>query len=93
VAFLSGELDAAAHARTSGVLSAALQDAVERDVPCVEVDLSAVSFIDSTGMSALVATRRAALSAGRRFLVREASAPVRRLFSITKLDEVFGLAS
>jgi anti-sigma B factor antagonist len=93
VVFLAGELDAATSPHAADTLATALADALERRVAAIELDLSAVPFIDSTGMGALVSARRAALAAGVSFTVCAASQPVRRLFTITKLDEVFGLTA
>jgi anti-sigma B factor antagonist len=93
VAFLAGEIDVSTASHTDEVLRATLADAAERQVSRVELDLSAVTFIDSTGMSALVTARRITIAAGRSFVVREASEPVRRLLKLTKLNQVFGLGN
>lgn len=87
--YLSGELDAVNAPVVERALAMALSDLADRDGEALEVDLSAVTLIDSTGISALVRTRRKALSAGRSFSVTAASPSVRRLLTLTRLDEVF----
>lgn len=58
----------------------------------VMVDASAVDFIDSTGLGALV-TLLKMMGDGGRIVVAGAKPPVRRLFEITKLDSVFALVT
>jgi anti-sigma B factor antagonist len=51
---LSGELDLA----SADELDAVIRDAEETDVARIVVDLSGVSFIDSTGLSALLGAKK-----------------------------------
>ncbi len=53
------------------------------------VDLSAVTVMDSCGLSMLIAMKRTAGQSGARFTLFGLSPMVRRLFAITKLDNVF----
>jgi anti-anti-sigma factor len=53
---------------------------------CVVLDLSDLGFIDSTGLSQVLAAHRRALRAGRRLLVVEGSQAVRRLIELTALN-------
>jgi anti-sigma B factor antagonist len=57
------------------------------------INLSAVTFIDSSGLGALIMIRNAAVQRSLPLSVVGASRPVRRTFSVTGLDEVFGLTS
>jgi anti-sigma B factor antagonist len=53
----------------------------------IRVDLAAVSFIDSSGLRALIVGQRASSEAGGALRVSAASEAVRRLFEITGLSE------
>ena len=55
------------------------------------VDLSGVSFMDSSGLRALLIGHRALSDAGKAFVVAGVSDSVRRLLEITGLLERFGL--
>lgn len=71
---------------TSTQLSDALR-AAERDQPAVvDLDLSGLNFMDSSGVHLLLAANRRARRAGRRFVVSNPSYPVQRLLSITGID-------
>lgn len=54
-------------------------------------NLSALTFIDSSGISELLRVRSEITSAGHRFVVHEPSVPVRRVLEITGLLDIFGL--
>jgi anti-sigma B factor antagonist len=82
VVTVAGEIDLA----TAPQLAACLVDAADRDVAA---DLSAVTFLDSSGLSALVAGSRAVAAGGhilRTFGERET---VLRVLEISGLDVVF----
>ena len=55
------------------------------------LDLGEVSFIDSSGLRALLIGRDAVVSAGGEFELVNPSTVVRRLLQITGLEEKFGL--
>jgi anti-sigma B factor antagonist len=74
----SGEVDMG----TAGRLQAALADAVASGATDIWVDLTDVSFMDSTGVSALLAARRA-LPAACRLVVVTPPGPCRRLLELT----------
>jgi anti-anti-sigma factor len=54
----------------------------------LEVDMSAVTFIDASGIGVLLAARRVAVDAGGSLTVRAPSWAVRRLTGVLGLDEV-----
>jgi anti-sigma B factor antagonist len=87
VAFLHvrGEVDVANadQLRTLG------QDAISDVVGTIRVDLSEVSFIDSTGIGALVAVRNAAEKAGRTLVLERPGPRVQKVLDITGLTAVF----
>jgi anti-sigma B factor antagonist len=58
----------------------------------VVLDLGAVSFIGSRGLSMLLAVRDAVTAAGGEVVVTEVSRPAQRLFEITATDHLFAVA-
>ena len=77
----SGELDIA----TVGSLQTCLESAASNGGP-VEVDMTEVTFMDSSGLRALIIEREAADGAGRGFVVVPSEA-VRRLITIAGLSD------
>lgn len=57
----------------------------------VVVDLSAATFVDSTGLGALIRLQREARRRGARFRVVGADDRVRKILRITGLDSAFGM--
>ena len=55
----------------------------------VIVDLSEVSYIDSSGVASLVEALQAAKKNGSRFSLAAASEPTRRVLELARLDKVF----
>ncbi|MEU4690107.1 STAS domain-containing protein [Actinoplanes sp. NPDC023714] len=80
VAF-AGDCDLASRDR----LTAMLLDAVDR-APTVLVDMSAVEFLDSSGVHALVTAHRAAELRGRRVYVAGATGATAVVLEMTGLD-------
>ena len=78
---LSGELDVAS--------SDALERAVEEssDYDRLVIDLSDLEFIDSTGLSVLVAAHQQSVADGREFGVVQGPAQVQRLLALTGLEQ------
>lgn len=72
---------------TSQELRRVLEEAV-RVNPHVEVDLTGLTFIDSSGLSALVEGHRAAQEAGGVVVLRNPTPMLRRLLDITRLDSL-----
>jgi anti-sigma B factor antagonist len=63
---------------------------IERDAPGrVLVDLRLLEFLDSTGLSRLVALRRRCRRTGRRLVLVRGSVAVQRLFAATAMNEQF----
>jgi anti-sigma B factor antagonist len=83
---VAGELDQS----TAPQLRAALTETL--DAPgAVLVDLGECGFIDSTGLSLLVETKRHLAEDGRRFAVCCADPDVARLLELTGIDRAVGL--
>jgi len=78
---VTGELDSA----TAVHLDSAIQD-VDQSVTGLEVDLTEVSFIDSSGLRSLVMARQTAEESGRRFSISGSSKAVDRLLELTGLE-------
>jgi anti-anti-sigma factor len=60
---------------------------------CICLDLRELTFLDSTGLSRLVAARRRAMKAGRRLVLVRGSAAVQRVFQLTAVDEAFEIVN
>ena len=84
VVSVTGEIDLS----TSPALRQALQDAGSNGSNVV-VDLSEVTFLDSTGLGDLVRARAAVIAGGGQFTLVVCQPRVRRVLEITGLDEVF----
>jgi len=84
---LRGSLDLA----TSPSLRSALLEAADNGQIQIIVDLTAIEFIDSTGLGSLIGAHRRAQEHGGsvRLVVHEG--PISRLFNITGLVRVFGM--
>lgn len=82
---VSGEIDLA----TAPQLQASMTEAVSAH-RSVEVDLTDVDFIDSTGLRAFISAR-AVLGPGHAFAIAAASPCVLRLLETVGLEEHFGL--
>ena len=82
---LEGEIDIGAtkalHARI-----AELADATEGDVV---LDLSDVSFVDSSGLFTLIVLRDVVQTSGRRFVLAAPQSEVRRVLDLTGMLEFF----
>jgi anti-anti-sigma factor len=80
---LRGELDLSTVGR--------VQDELERvetaRPPVLVVDLSKLSFLDSTGLRCVLGAAERAREQRRRFVIVRGSDAVQRVFSITGLDE------
>lgn len=78
---IAGDVDLA----SADVLDATLRRLAERPHGRVIVDLSAVSFMDTAGLRALVRARERMDSAGRWLLTRGATGQPRRLLEIGRV--------
>jgi len=79
-----GELDLAGAPELEKAL-ATLDD--EPDVHAIVLDLSAVEFMDSSGLRAVVQADRRTTETGRRFALVKGGEPVHRVFEITRMTE------
>jgi anti-sigma B factor antagonist len=81
---LSGELDFEEAPHFGRVLDELRADGARE----VIVDLSELTFIDSSGISALVSAARAASAEAGTLIVASPTAPVKRVFDIVNLSEL-----
>ncbi|WBU57105.1 STAS domain-containing protein [Paracoccus sediminicola] len=58
--------------------------------PDVLLDLAAVEFLDSSGLGAVIALKKA-LPAGRKMMLRGLTPNVERVFRLTRMDQVFDI--
>jgi anti-anti-sigma factor len=80
---LRGELDLSTVERVESELNAL----EEREEKVLVLDLSGLTFLDSTGLRLMVTADQRAQKCGRRLVIVKGPEPVQRVFSITKLDE------
>jgi anti-sigma B factor antagonist len=74
-------------------LAECIRDAVgDRSPALVLVDVKDVSFIDSTGLGALIDGFRASGAAGARFVVANPTPAFHRVLTVTGLSGFFGLS-
>jgi anti-sigma B factor antagonist len=75
-------------------LSAGIRDAIADWSPAiVQVDLKDATFIDSTGLGALVEGYRAGTEAQCTLVVVNPTAGFRRVLALTGLDDLFGVGA
>jgi anti-sigma B factor antagonist len=68
-----------------------LDDATAEQPAFVVVDMAAVHFIDSTGLSTLVNAMKRARAVGGDLKLAGLQQPVRMIFEMTRLDRVFDI--
>lgn len=84
---VEGEIDVSCASELRDAIDAALSEAV----PGVEVDLSQVPYIDSTGIGVLVGAAHRALDQDARVTVVGAQRNVSRIFGLLGIDRELGL--
>lgn len=82
---LDGEVDLSWSGRVRDAILAALEKS------SVGVDLGGVSYIDSSGIAALVEGLQTARDSDRRFVLVATSKPVLAVLELARLDRVFTL--
>ena len=84
---LNGRLDITSAAETKRLFATTVQNGTPRIV----VDLEGISFIDSSGLSALVSGLRSSRQAGGDLRLASAGEQPRAVMALTSLDQVFQL--
>lgn len=80
-----GEVDLA----TQGALRTALSDLIVAGCVDIVVDLDGTTFLDSTGLGALIGARRRTHALNGSFAIICGNPTLRRMFELTRLDLVF----
>lgn len=80
---LAGELDLS----TVGKVQDELRHVEEASPATMVLDLSKLTFLDSTGLRCIVTADERAREQGRRVVIVRGPETVQRVFSITRLDE------
>jgi anti-sigma B factor antagonist len=80
---LRGELDLSTVSR----VQEALERAEAGSPPVIVLDLSKLTFLDSTGLRCLVTADQRARDSGRRLVIVRGPDAVQRVFEITRLEE------
>jgi anti-anti-sigma factor len=81
----SGILDGA----SANQLRRDINDIVEKGTEIILVDFQDITFMNSTGLGAMVATLRAVRSAGSQLFICSLNEQVQMIFQLTKMDRVF----
>lgn len=79
---LTGELDAA----SAPALAAALGEVEANPPDLLCIDLSGLTFMDSTGLRLILAAHKRALSSGRRLVIVPGPPDVQAVFQVTGLE-------
>jgi anti-sigma B factor antagonist len=82
---LEGEIDLHVSPRVAAALGAMIERRPERLV----VDLSAVSYIDSSGLAVLIEAMQNVEAYGGKFVLAGLQEKVRPIFEMARLDQVF----
>jgi anti-anti-sigma factor len=88
VVVVTGALDIATAAELVSLAAAAV---AEPQVTRLDVDLAMVTFVDSTGLAALVKINNAASAAGKALVLVKPRRQARQVIRLTQLDSVFTL--
>ena len=83
---LEGDVDL----KTSPDARKILLDAVGRKLPMV-VDLSGVSYIDSSGVASLIEAFQKARKSGQKFVLAAVSESALRVLNLARMDKVFAI--
>jgi anti-sigma B factor antagonist len=84
VLHLAGEIDAASSARLRALLGEQVDERLD-----VVIDLSRVTFIDSSGLGVLVGALRRVQEHGHRLVLRAPTASLQRVLEVTGLASAF----
>ncbi len=81
-----------AERRLDAAIAGQFKDTVRPHVaapgPDLVLDLGAVEFLDSSGLGAVIALKKA-LPEGRRMILRGLTPNVERVFRLTRMDQIF----
>lgn len=84
---LTGEIDFSVTPK----VRAQLMNVIDSGVPEIVLDLSGLSYIDSSGLALFIEARRILLDSGRSIRIDGISSQVEKLFHLTQIGDLFGL--
>lgn len=83
-----------AERRLDAAIAGEFKDSVRPHVaalgPDLVLDLAAVEFLDSSGLGAVIALKKA-MPDGRRMILRGLTPNVERVFRLTRMDQIFDI--
>ena len=82
---LEGEIDL----HVSPRIAASLREMIAKKPAQLLVDLSRVTYVDSSGLAVLIEAMQSIAQQGGKFGIVGMQAPVRSIFEIARLDQVF----
>jgi anti-sigma B factor antagonist len=85
IAMMTGELDI----ESSNEFKSTLSALIETGPPVVVLDFKGVTFVDSSGLGAIVGVDREGTANGCKIRITGTHGPVAKVFAITCLDKVF----
>jgi len=84
---ISGEIDL----HESPYLKQAFEPLIAKKTPCVVVDLTGVSYVDSSGLAVFVETMQRVNAYGGKFAFYGLGDNVRTIFELARLDQIFSI--
>ncbi len=87
VVILAGELDTS----NVGQLYEELAQLTREGVRHIAIDLADLEFVDSTGLSAIIAAHKRAEASGGELILLAPSRDMRRLFQVTGIDDYLNI--
>lgn len=82
------ELDGECDLASADLVTAVLDDQLRVGRRMVRIDLAGVTFLDATGLQAMVSARNELMARGGRLVLQRPSRQIARLLRITRLDTV-----
>ena len=82
---LEGDIDL----HVSPAVTASLNAMIEKKPELIVIDLSRATYIDSSGMAALILAMQEVEAYGGKFILTGLSETVRSIFEISRLDQIF----
>ncbi len=70
-----------------------ISDSVAKDIKIILIDFKDVTFMDSSGLGALVLSLKTARSAGAKLFLCSINDQIKMLFELTSMDRVFEIFS
>jgi anti-sigma B factor antagonist len=84
---LSGEIDFSVTPK----VREKLLEVIESGVPEIVLDLSGLSYVDSSGLALFIEARRMLAASGRTIRIEGITPQVEKLFHLTQIGDLFGL--